>query len=101
MAGQERQKGMCGSTSDNLQSAELLKFLKDADEISCMREIIVSCGDKPVMIKQGKLVKSFFPMSTMNFFLSQVDQAIQVAHITVLEELVAQHRAKGGSEGEC
>lgn len=68
MGGEQWKERVGGGTRDDFKVTEILESAKCADEITLAMEIVVANGFEPLVIKESKLVKRFFPMCAENFF---------------------------------
>src|SRR5262245_33852194 len=64
----QRQKGVCRGAGNNLNLAEVLKFLEGADEISIVTEIGLSYLTKVLQVQLRQRIQGSVPVGAVDFF---------------------------------
>jgi hypothetical protein len=100
MIPQKGQQRMRGGASDNFESSEILKSSKCADEISSLSEEGIAECYEPLMIRQGERMTSFVPVSAVDFLFRELNQAVQMSHVPILQQRIHQHRAEGWRQSQ-
>ena len=94
MIGHQRQERVRRGGGDDFEFSLLLKFAKRANEIFSVSEIGIAHRRETMVIHPRKQMNRRIPMRAMNFFFSEIDQAVEMPEITFLQERIEQHRAK-------
>ena len=92
-------EGVGGSACDDFEAAGVLQFAERLHDVTPQRfdEEFAGCGEKP-NVKARQFGELSVVQVAFGFLLSQPDQSLKVPGVTLLEQLVAEHRAEGGGE---
>src|ERR1039458_7590470 len=63
-------------------------------------DVSVTDSAKPAVVKQGEFMEPLLPEGSMDFLLRQLDQFVEVALVTGLQEGMPEHRTEGWGERE-
>ena len=84
---------------DDFETAGILQFAKCPNDIALQRfdEKFARLGEE-LRVKARQLGELRIVLVALDFLRGEIDQALEVAEIALLQQLVAQHRAEGRGE---
>ncbi len=94
MAGQQRQQSVRRGGGDDFDAAFVLKFSERANEVAPVRIPCFTDGRQPVMIHPRKFAEGAIPVRAVDFLFGEVNQAVQVPLVALLEQRIEQHRTE-------
>jgi hypothetical protein len=91
----QRQVTVRRAAGDDLQLARVLEFLERGQQIALVLVVEnVPAILQPVQVKPRQLVELVVTLRAVDFLVRQLDALVHRADITVLQQLVAQHRGQ-------
>src|SRR6266571_2551117 len=86
------------NSGNDLEPAVLLELAEGADHVAAISKIGLPQRVKALVVHQRERLIFVVPVRAVNFFFRQLQQGLEVPHVTVLQQRVKQHRAEGGGE---
>jgi len=92
---------MSGRTRYELQSAPLFEIPETPREIfSAPVHEIASRTCEVIEVHPGKSVESRVSVRSSIFFVGELDESLNVPHVTILQEWILEHTHKTGTQGD-
>ena len=91
---------MCRGAGDDFQCAGVLKCGEGGDEIFLAGEPGFANLREAMVVEVREFVQGFVPVRAMRFFFGEVDEFLEVARVTILQERIEEHGAERGRERE-
>ena len=95
VAGQQRQQRVRGRAGGDFQHPGLLQLAEGADQVAVVIKIGFAQAGETMMVHPSQLAEGGVPMRAMNLALRQLNQAVQVPDVAILQHRVQQHGAQG------
>jgi hypothetical protein len=80
----------------DFQNASVLHLSKRRHQVAIVAMPRIAQRAEPVMVHPGQLVVGAIPVGAVDFLVGQLDQAVEVPLVALLQERIGEHRAQRG-----